>query len=142
MPNWSKTSSTSERLKEAMRIRQLKQADLSRATGLAKGGISNYVTGRYEPKSDVISKLAKALNCSEMWLWGYDVPMERQVQKKLSPEERELSEGEKMLLDLYNRVSDETKEVLVTMLSNFDKIPTDKQRFVLEMIRVALGNQK
>ena len=140
MANWSKTSSTAERLKEIMRIRQMKQADLSRATGLAKGGISNYVTGRYEPKSDVISKLAKALNCSEMWLWGYDVPMERQ--KPVPSDGSELANEEKMLLELYNRVSDETKEVLVTMLSAFDKIPTDKQRFVLELIRAALGNQK
>ena len=121
MPNWSKTSSTSERLKEIMRIREMKQADLARATGLAKGGISNYITGRYEPKSDVISKLAKALNCSEMWLWGYDVPMERQQQKKLSPEELVLSEGEKMLLDLFRQV------------------PEDQQQLVLGMIRAALN---
>ena len=122
MSSWSKTSSTSDRLKEIMHIRQLKQADLARATGLAKGGISNYITGRYEPKSDVISKLAKALNCSEMWLWGYDVPMERQ--EIASPEEPVLSEGEKMLLDLFRRV------------------PEDKQALVLQMIRVALGNQE
>ena len=138
MPSWSKTSSTSERLKEIMRIREMKQADLARATGLAKGGISNYITGRYEPKSDVISKLAKALNCSEMWLWGYDVPMERQVQKNISPED----EGEKLWNELYYRLSDETKEVFINMMDSFDKIPTDKQRFVLEMIRVALGKQK
>lgn len=122
MPSWSKTSSTSERLKEAMRIRQLKQADLSRLTGLAKGGISNYVTGRYEPKSDVISKLAKALNCSEMWLWGYDVPMDRV--SNTPPKEPELSEGEKMLLDLFRGV------------------PEDKQTLVLQMIRAALGSQE
>lgn len=122
MAIWSKTSSTSKRLKEAMQIRQMKQADLARSTGLAKGGISNYVTGRYEPKSDVISKLAKALNCSEMWLWGYDVPMERQ--EIVSPEEPILSEGEKMLLDLFRRV------------------PNDKQQLVLQMIRVALGSQE
>ena len=77
MGNWTKTSNTSDRLKEAMADCNMKQADLARATGLSKGGISNYVTGRYEPKSDIISKLAKALNCSEMWLWGYDVPKER-----------------------------------------------------------------
>ena len=124
MPSWSKTSSTSDRLKEIMRIRAMKQADLARATGLAKGGISNYITGRYEPKSDVISKLAKALNCSEMWLWGYDVPMERQERKTVSPEESNLSEGEKMMLDLFRRV------------------PEDKQALVLQMIRVALGNQE
>ena len=122
MPSWSKTSSTSERLKEAMRIRQLKQADLSRLTGLAKGGISNYVTGRYEPKSDVISKLAKALNCSEMWLWGYDVPMERLSNSP--PEEPKLSEGEKVLVDLFRRV------------------PEDQQQLVLQMIRVALGSRE
>lgn len=122
MPRWSKTSSTSDRLKEIMRIRQLKQADLARATGLAKGGISNYITGRYEPKSDVISKLAKALNCSEMWLWGYDVPMERQ--ESASPEEPKLSEGEKLLLDLFRRV------------------PNEQQQLVLQMIRVALGSQE
>ena len=122
MSSWSKTSSTSDRLKEIMRIRQLKQADLARATGLAKGGISNYITGRYEPKSDVISKLAKALNCSEMWLWGYDVPMERQ--ESASPEEPALSEGEKIMLDLFRRV------------------PEDKQELVLQMIRVALGSQE
>ena len=123
-----------------MRIREMKQADLARATGLAKGGISNYITGRYEPKSDVISKLAKALNCSEMWLWGYDVPMERQ--KNIPSKENDLSEGEKLWLELYHRVSKETREVLITMMDSFDRIPTDKQRFVLEMIRVALGNQK
>ena len=100
----------------------MKQADLARATGLSKGGISNYVIGRYEPKSDIISKLAKALNCSEMWLMGYDVPKERK--QKEAPGERKLTEGEKVLLDLFNQV------------------PEDKQKLVLQMIRVALGNQE
>ena len=82
MKNWNKIETTSKRLQEAMRITKLKQADLSRLTGLSKGGISNYVLGRYEPKSDIINKLAIALNVSEMWLWGYDVPMERNEQQK------------------------------------------------------------
>ena len=72
---------------------------------------------------------------------GYDVPMERQAQKN-SPTEAELSEGEKMWLELYHKVSDDTKEVLVAMMDSFDKIPTDKQRFVLDLIRTALGSQK
>lgn len=123
MANWVKTSSTSERLQEAMRSARMKQADLARATGLSKGGISNYVTGRYEPKSDIVSKLAKALGVSEMWLWGYDVPKDR-VEKKSSPTEADLSEGEKMLLELFRRV------------------PEDQQTLVLQMIRAALGNPK
>lgn len=120
MSNWSKPSNTSARLREAMRAAHMKQADLARATGLSKGGISNYVTGRYEPKSDIISKLAKALNCSEMWLWGYDVPMERQDGKKPPSEEPKLSEGEQMLVELFRQV------------------PEDKQELVLQMISLAL----
>ena len=122
METWPKSSTTSERLKQAMDEAHMKQADLARATGLAKGGISNYVTGKYEPKSDVISKLAKALNVSEMWLWGYDVPKERS--KKISPDELHLNEGEKILIDLFRRV------------------PEDQQKLVLQMIRAALGSRE
>lgn len=121
MENWSRSSTTSQRLREAMAAANMKQADLARATGLSKGGISNYVMGRYEPKSDIISKLAVALNCSEMWLMGYDVPKER---RKNTPGELKLTEGEKILLDLFNRV------------------PEDKQQVVLEMIRLALKTQE
>lgn len=120
MEKWSRSATTSQRLKEAMADANMKQADLARATGLSKGGISNYVIGRYEPKSDIISKLAMALNCSEMWLMGYDVPRER----KKNPPVIQLTEGEKTLLELFNRV------------------PEDKQQLVLQMIRVALGSQE
>lgn len=122
MNDWGRTAKTSERLKEAMIAKHMKQADLAKITGLSKGGISNYVTGRYEPKSDIISKLAKALDCSEMWLWGYDVPMERQ--KTSSDDIQSLSNGEKLLLDLFR------------------KVPEDQQQLVLQMIRVALGSRE
>ena len=123
MSEWNKTSTTSIRLKEAMHIRKMKQSDLARSTGLSKGGISNYVTGRYEPKSDIITKLAQSLNVSEMWLWGYDVPMERENKKAVSLKDVKLSEGEQALIELFRR------------------IPEDKQQMVLQMIRVASGNQ-
>ena len=120
MEKWSRPATTAERLKEAMKRRAIKQVDLAKKTGIHKGSISNYTSGKYEPKSEVISKLAKALDCSEMWLWGYDVPMERQ--KATSPEEPQLNEGEKLLLDLFR------------------KIPEDQQGLVLNLIRAALGN--
>lgn len=123
MANWNRISTTSERLQEAMISASMKQADLARATGLSKGGISNYVTGRYEPKSDIISKLAKALGVSEMWLWGYDVPKERPKENN-SPAEPKLTEGERVLLDLFRRV------------------PEDQQQIVLKMIRAALCSQE
>ena len=67
----------SERLKEAMLLRNVKQIDLVNATGIGKSSISTYISGSYEPKQRNIYKLAKALNVNEAWLMGYDVPMER-----------------------------------------------------------------
>lgn len=136
MENWSRSSTTSQRLKQAMDDAHMKQADLARATGLSKGGISNYVIGRYEPKSDIISKLAKALNCSEMWLMGYDVPKER---KQNTPDKSGLTEGEKMWLELYNRVSDDTRSALIKMVSSFDRLSDDEKELALRVIRAALG---
>ena len=105
-----KIASTSERLQEIMRIRMMKQADLARDTGISRGSISNYVIGRYEPKSDIAQKLASALRCSDMWLWGYDVPMEKSERSLLdeeigeierSPSDPQLTEGEKIILELF-----------------------------------------
>ena len=140
MEKWSKTSNTSERLKEAMKIVNMKQTDLARATGLHKGCISNYVLGRYEPKSNIISTLAEALNVDPVWLMGYDVPMKRK--EKASPNELPLTEGEKKWLELYHQLSNETREVLVNVADKFDKLPADTQNFLLGAIRVALNNQK
>ncbi len=39
--------------------------------------MSQYIKGTFEPKQDRVELLAKALQVSEAWLMGYDVPMER-----------------------------------------------------------------
>ena len=129
-------ASCGERIKAGLTIRMMKQSDLCQITKIPKSAISQYISGAFEPKQDRIYLIAKALNVSEAWLMGYDVPMERQ--NNVSPED----EGEKLWMELYYRLSDETKKVFINMMDSFDKIPADKQRFVLEMIRVALGNQK
>lgn len=140
METWPKAATTAERLKQAMDEAQMKQADLAKATGLSKGGISNYVLGRYEPKSDVINKLAKALNCSEMWLWGYDVPKERQ--KKISFDEGQLTEGKRLVLELFDQIPEEEQIQLVQTIKAFRQIPEDHQKLVNQMIRAAVNNQK
>lgn len=79
---FNRVSTTPERLRTAMRVKGKKQVDLIRATGINRGAMSSYLSGRYEPKQEAVYKLAMALDVSEMWLWGYDVPMERQQQQK------------------------------------------------------------
>ena len=69
--------STATRLKKGMELRGLKQADIAELTGISKGALSSYISGRYLPKQNNTYLIAKALNVSESWLMGADVPMER-----------------------------------------------------------------
>lgn len=66
-----------DRLRDALAIRKMKQADLVAATGIGKSSISTYLSGEYEPKQRNIYKMAKALNVNEAWLMGQNVEMER-----------------------------------------------------------------
>ena len=80
--SFERIDTTANRLKAAMTKAGKKQADIVRETGIDKGSMSHYLKGKYEPKQDVIFNLAKALNVSEMWLWGYDCPMERPIEQR------------------------------------------------------------
>lgn len=71
-------STTSQRIQEGLELRGLKQADLVEKTGISKGALSSYISGRYTPKQTNIYLIAKALNVNEAWLMGADVPMERE----------------------------------------------------------------
>ncbi len=66
-----------DRIKEGMELRGLKQADLVEKTGISKGALSSYISGRYSPKQNNIYLIAKALNVSEAWLMGIDVSAKR-----------------------------------------------------------------
>lgn len=65
----------SERIQERMKALNLKQTDLVTRTGISKGALSSYISGRYVPKQNNIYLISKALNVSEAWLMGADVPM-------------------------------------------------------------------
>ena len=82
MKEVERKATTAERLREAMNIAGKKQLDLAKATGLSHSTISRYLSGQMEPKQKAISRLAVVLSVSEMWLWGYDVPMSRTPEQK------------------------------------------------------------
>ena len=63
----------SERIKKGLELRNMSQQELCNLTGISKGQMSSYVTGRYEPKQNNIYLISKALNVSPTWLMGYDV---------------------------------------------------------------------
>ncbi len=82
MEPYERVALTKDRLKEAMKEADKKQIDLARETGLNRGTISRYLSGEVEPRQDAAYKLALALDVSETWLWGYDVPKERSIVQK------------------------------------------------------------
>lgn len=75
-----KQTDFAERLTQALDLRGLSAADLSRATGVAEGTISCYKSGKYQAKQNRVYEFAKALRVDPAWLMGYDVPMEPQGQ--------------------------------------------------------------
>lgn len=74
------------RIGEALNIRGLKQVDLVEKTGLTKASINNWLKQRWQPKQKALMTMARALDVSEMWLAGYDVPMERPAAQKKNDE--------------------------------------------------------
>lgn len=83
-----KQYTTAERLKQLMDSKGLKQADIIRAVEpyckkynikLGKSILSQYVSGKTEPGQEKLTILGLALNVSEAWLMGYDVPIDRKT---------------------------------------------------------------
>ena len=94
-----------QRLREALTEAGKKQADLVRETGLDRGSISSYLSGKYEPKQKAIYKMSQALNVNEAWLLGYDVPMARTDEQKKNDQLAELVVRLRRDNDFYNMVS-------------------------------------
>lgn len=102
-----------KRIKEGMQLRGMNQADLVAATGIGKSAISQYISGKYVPKQDATYLIAKALNVSEAWLMGYDVPLTRIEQIKTT-----ITKEEKAFLDLFNCLDSADKENLSNYIKN------------------------
>lgn len=93
-------TSFKNRLRIAMEARDITQSELCRQSGISTSSMSNYIAGRFEPKSDKLYQMAKALNVSEAWLMGLDTEMERQdegVSPTFRSDEAEVEEYLEML---------------------------------------------
>ena len=117
-----KVSTISERLQFAMDKRKIKQIDLARVADVNQGALSRYLKGSYEPKSATIYKLALALDVSDMWLEGYDVPMERsQKQKEIDFKN-----------NLYKKIAQDMD--LLKAISQYYNLPEEKQKIIRDLV--------
>ena len=122
-----KKESTATRLKQIMKERQLRQVDILEKckpfcrkfdVKLGRNDLSQYVNGKVEPGKDKLTVLGMALNVSEAWLMGYDVPMDRTASPK---------ESFPKIMEFYERLNDIGKHEAtkrVEELTHFEKYTT------------------
>ena len=108
------------KIKELRQARGLTLEQVANVVGVGKSTVRKWETGMIaNMKRDKIADLAKALGTTPAYLMGWTE--DNNKEENLSPEEPVLSEGEKMLLELFRQV------------------PEDQQQLVLGMIRAALN---
>lgn len=110
----------SERIKALIEQSKQSYQELEKITGIKKSSLQRYASGvTTKIPLDVIEKLSKTFNVSQEYLMGWS-----ESEKKIPPNEPTLTEGEKMVLELFR------------------KIPEDRQSEALDLLRVALRMQK
>lgn len=112
--NKDKIESSGKRIEKALAIRKMKQSELCKLADVPKSSLSLYLKGAYEPKQDRIYKMANVLNVSEVWLMGYDVPMEGDVSAPTPT--LELTNCEKIMLELFRRIPESQQKILIQMI--------------------------
>lgn len=112
----------------AQRIKTLRQEkgltleQVADVVGVGKSTVRKWETGMIaNMRRDKIADLAKALGTTPAYLMGWG---DEDTRKEISPSELKLTEGEKVLLDLFRQ------------------IPRENQQMVLQMIRAALGSRE
>lgn len=131
-----------KKLKLLREERNMNMTEFATLLGTSKQVISRYERGENTPKITTVAHYAKILNVSLEYLTNDNIDDRNGNNKINTPEKQQLSEGEKNWLELYHRLSNETRKVLITSLDSFDTLNADQQQLALELIRVALRNKK
>ena len=124
-----RAAGSAERIREAMDAKGITQAELAASSGLSRSSISRYLSGQMEPKPKAIALLARELNVTEMWLWGYEVPQDRPVEQKKNDDRAKV---------IARLRSDPDFNELVTQLNN---LPADQYDNIKQLVS-ALGKKK
>lgn len=111
-----------EKIKELRKEKGLTLEQVADIVGVGKSTVRKWETGMIaNMKRDKIASLAKALGTTPAYLMGWT---EDKDEKENSPDELQLTEGERKMLELFRL------------------IPVDRQPEALDLLRVALKMQK
>lgn len=112
-----------QRFEYALARSGMTAAELSKKTGVSEAVISQYRSGKYEPKQDRLEQFAKALDVNEAWLMGYSVPMQRSA----------ISTAPAVRIPVYGKVAAGIPIAAVTDFTSED--PDDWEEIPAQMAR-------
>jgi transcriptional regulator with XRE-family HTH domain len=98
-----------DRLAEAISDAGMRPIDLVEKTGIPKSMLSYYLNGKTKPKADRLYIIATALNVSEAWLLGFNVPKYRTDEQKKNDQLAKLIVKLRTDADFYETVVSLTK---------------------------------
>jgi transcriptional regulator with XRE-family HTH domain len=116
-----------DRLKEALDAKQMRAVELTQKTGVPKSAVSFYLAGKSQPKADRLYLIARALDVSETWLLGYDVPMARSIESKKNDQLAKLVIKMRSDESLYNDVvalselTEKQRQAVRQLIAAFDE---------------------
>jgi transcriptional regulator with XRE-family HTH domain len=109
----------------------LSQEELAKALNTTKQAIYKYESGIVTNiPLDKIETLSNVLCTTPAYLMGW--------KENTTPTEGELDEGEKIWLDLYHRISEDSRDMLVKLVDAFDNLPAEERKFLLSVIELKL----
>lgn len=107
----------SKNLKWYLELKGITQKDLAQYLGVNPSSVNDWIKGKKYPRIDKIEMIARYFGVLKS-----DLIEDKGINKTL-PQAQTLTEGEEMLLELFRKVPDEDKQM------------------VLNMVRVALNKQ-
>ena len=107
-----------ERIKQGLEIREITQSQLATRANIDKGQLSSYISGKYKPRQNNIDALAVALNVNEAWLMGFDVPMERVLNKVGTDQSVSKSAECREILEVCEQLSPHNQRKVLTYSKN------------------------
>ena len=116
------------RIREALDIRNMKQIELAEKTEISRGTINNWMNQRYQPKQRALIAMSRVLDVSEMWLAGYDVPMEspagQKRMDKVAALEKELMNNDRLtnLVSQLTLLTDSQLDTVENLINEFVKV--------------------
>ena len=127
-----KDKNTATRLKELMSERGLRQTDILNKSlpyckkygvSMTKPDISQYVSGKNKPSQEKLVILGMALNVSEAWLMGFDVPRARNI-------------------DASEDTTDSLDANVRELLSDFIELPKETQKRILPVMKAVIESAR